>query len=196
MIESTRPVRGQDIEDLREKLCLTSDDMCWLIGVAMPRWSHMIKPANNQKEINDKTIALLVRLFDARPELVFIPIMPSPGDIFDMINEVEPNTSMKEASIMLGREGSSCFHWIQRGRRASPPVLRLGYVLRDILNNDKKNAKKFVQEIRKFVDIESSARNVRNIWETGSWVNKSDAGKSNRGRKKKVVETMENSLAE
>lgn len=192
MIDTNRPVRGHDLNDVREKLMLSVEDMCWLIGISMPRWSLLTRDENALKPLSDTTIAILVRVLDEYPEYNFVPQMPSPQEIFDALQAVDSNITMKEASIMLGREASSCFHWIRRGRRAAPSVLRLGHILLNQVNGDQRSSKtKFINYLRTIVVREANARGQRDIFEAGTWAIKVPGQKSTRGRKKKEVVAAE-----
>lgn len=189
MIDANRPVRGQDLNDVREKLALSVEDMCWLLGMTMPRWSIMTRDENALNTISDTTVAILVRILDEFPEFNFVPTMPSPQDIFEALVSLDSNITMKEASILLGREGSSCFHWIKRGRRAAPSVLRLGRILLDQMNGDMRAHKnKFLNYLRSIVVREANCRGQRDIFGEGSWTVKIPGQPSTRGRKKKVTE--------
>lgn len=192
MIDPSRPVRGQDIDDLREMLGLTTGDMVWLLGITTNRWSDITSDEARLKPLdgNNAPIAIYARLLDKYPELCIVPKMPSPEEIFDTISKVDPSLNMKDMSLLLGREASSCFHWLKCGRRASPQVSRLGYMIEQLIKRDTKGeGKNALFDVKSIVQTESSARGIKNLLSAGSWNIKD--GTSTRGRRKKVVEEAE-----
>ena len=47
-IPVTRPVNGADLDQLRERLGLSTADACWLYGLPMPKWANIVKKKSNE----------------------------------------------------------------------------------------------------------------------------------------------------
>lgn len=196
MIDLTRPVRGQDVEDLREKLGLSMSDMIWMLGITPNRWSDITRDDAKLKPLEQTMapIAIFTRLLDAHPEYCIVPKMPSARDIFDRLTAIDPELNMKEVSLLLGRESSSCFQWLQCGRKFSPQVARLGNMIMKMMDDDKSGGRSALAKLAHHVKIESSARGVTDLSKNGSWGIK-DPGSNRRGRRPKVKKELSESAS-
>lgn len=179
MIPVNRPVIGYDLEDLREKLGISSADAAWLFGMSITKW--MLTARKSADKPVKPSLALFVRLLDRHPELNFLPKFPEPGDVFDKISGGKKMTK-KRLSVMLGREASSGYRWITAGGRSSPILGRLLLLLLLALDHKKggDDSSSILEEWDRMVETEALARGVPNVWATGRWTMKHAAQKAPR----------------
>lgn len=168
-IPKNRPVIGRDLDDLREKLGLSTADACWLFGLSMNAWAAAAK-ADPDAPVENPSLALLVRFLDQHPEVVVIPKMPAPQEIADLVNEVT-ETPQRALSVLLGNEGTAAYRWLKVGVKAPPTVQRLMFGLKQALLRRPEVAKKIelLNDWRATVETEAKARGEANIFGTAKW---------------------------
>lgn len=170
MIPTNRPVLGRDIEVLRQKLGYTVEDMCWVIGVAMPGWSRIVKQRPDVP-VRDVTIALITRFLDKYYELSFVPKFSNPEEVMNMIKgndalmrDLGGTAPLKKMGILVGRDSSAGHRWSQSRRGISPAITRASLLIKNLAQN--------TGSIKDWIDtinIESRARGVEDIWRLGKW---------------------------
>ena len=168
-IPKERPVIGKDLDDIRERLDLSTADACWAFGLSMNAWTDVAKSGADQV-IENPTLALLARFLDEHPEVVVIPKMPSAQEVFDLVNGVM-ETPQRSMSVMLGNEETAAYRWLKVGTRQPPTVQRLLFGIKQaLLRRPEVNAKlELLNAWRKTVDQEAKARGVDDVFATGQW---------------------------
>lgn len=172
MIDKNRPVCGADMERLRQKLGVTVEDMCYMIGISMPRWGLLVR-RNGDKPLRDVTTSLIVRYIDKHIDDSYLPKMPTPHDLFERMESDQVvinalgSVNMKTISVMLGRESTSGHRWLVTGRGPSPSILRASLVISNILSGS--NPEIGLQEWLGVINEEARARGVSDIWKAGKW---------------------------
>lgn len=176
MIPINRPVIGHDLEDLREKLGVSSSDAAWLFGMSITKWMQVARK-NASKPVKP-SLALFVRMLDRHPDLNFLPRFPEPGEVFDKISDTRKVTK-KSLSVMLGREASSGYRWITAGGRSSPILGRLLLLLMSALDQKHTEGEStdILDDWSRMVETEANARGVPNVWAAGRWTMKHAAPK-------------------
>ena len=124
MIPDDRPVLGKDLDVVRQQLGLLASDACWLFGLSMTRWMHIVR-RDADLPLNDPTMALLVRFLDANPELSILPKFPEPPEMLELLNKVQQVDGKKAFPVMLGSDASAGYRWLQSGGKQGPAVSRL-----------------------------------------------------------------------
>lgn len=131
-----RPVIGQDLDELREELGLSTMDACWLFGMSMTKWSKIVNK-DGRVPVSNVSLALLVRALRAYPQAC--PIFPSVSafDVKEQIDQTvrrHPNhedgliVDKKRMGIMFGCEASAGYRWLTTSSKISPVLVRLFYV--------------------------------------------------------------------
>lgn len=171
MIPKNRPIQGGDLEILRQKLGLTVEDMSWMLGIAMPSWSRIVKKGRDLP-LRDGTIALIVRYLDRHYEQSFIPVFSDPEEIMALIDsnpallaDLDGSMPLKKIGILVGRESSAGHRWKHSGRGISPAIARACLLIKQ-LAVEKGSIKDWVE----IINDESQARGVENIWRHGKWL--------------------------
>mgnify|MGYP006870084542 CR=1 FL=1 len=68
MIPTNRPVLGRDLDEIKQEFGLSTADACYLFGLSITKWTHVVRQAPDAP-VKDPTLALVVRLLDANPDL-------------------------------------------------------------------------------------------------------------------------------
>lgn len=197
MIPDDRPVLGKDLEVVRQQLGLLSSDMCFLLGVSMTRWMHICR-RDADLPLNDPTMALLIRILDAHPELSILPTFPEPAEMLELLNKVQQVDGKKAFPVMLGSDASAGYRWLQNGGKQGPAVSRLmlclklalqakapenrGEVLdnwRDVVNKEAVTRGSWREKVKqeaiesgylpKEVGNEANPNNSLDIFKSGKW---------------------------
>lgn len=169
MIPSSRPVIGQDIDDLRLAYGLTTADACHLFGMTMGKWSET-KNAS-QEPLRDVSLALLVRLLDGNPGLFSPPQYPTPQEMKALFEACEGQPiEQYKISVLLGNDGSSAYRWLRLGSAQKPSVLRLMlYLEKALLALPEKERNEAFKTWKEVVNAEGSSRGISNVLKSGSW---------------------------
>lgn len=168
-----RPILGEDLDSLREQLGMSTMDACWLYGLSMTKWTLIAKRNLAKEPLKNVTLALLVRVLRAYPEVS--PVMPAPTakDVFAAILESQPALDRKRMAIMFGCEASSGYRWLTTDSEIGPALVRLFKMFMlfhgEVITSPKKKAE-LVAEWDEMVNTEARARGVRNVFSTGRWV--------------------------
>lgn len=182
-----RPVRGEDLSSLRERLGIGTHDACWLFGLSMTRWMMVaMKPGQirttgasttyvhgSKDPVNNATLALLVRILKKYPEAcpIFTPVTAQ--EVYEKILKVRPDLDKKRFSIMFGCESSSGHRWIAQNSKISPVVERTLKVFMTMfsaaLQTSHAKASDFLIEWDRMVELEAQARGIPNIFRVGRW---------------------------
>ena len=134
-----RPILGQDLDELREELGLSTMDACWLYGMSMTKWSKVINK-EGRKPVPNTSLALLVRALRAHPQACPVPRMVGANEVFEQVKSVERMAAgghkplvidKKRLAIMFGCEASSGYRWITIGSKISPVLARLFTVFKE-----------------------------------------------------------------
>lgn len=141
-----RPVIGQNLDDLRRKLVvhydrdISCEEMSSILRIQRARWTSITgrdpktKQNNKKRIVNDFSIALLVRLYDARPDLADVEMMMTSAEMFSIIKG-----TYEYFAGMLGKKSPSGYRWIEKHGAMAPVVERLGKDICNLLIEDKKN---------------------------------------------------------
>lgn len=172
-IPTNRPVIGEDLDNLREQLGLSSSEACWLYGLSIMKWMKIVK--NGAKDvIRRPSLALLARALDKRPEHSLLPRQPSAQEIFDRIHKVDAEVDKKRLSVLFGSEASAGYRWITKESEISPALARLFMMFQRLFDRahgqSNRAAIKMLEDWRKMVALEASQRGIANIFTTGRWI--------------------------
>lgn len=161
MKSSVEPIRGSDLERLRRILGLPVDDMRWLMGLTISRWSEYVHYIPDEPV--PPAVALLARFYFEYPEKCPIPQWPTAHELYARLNG-----TLKELAIILGRESVSGFRWVKIKGEMSPIVKRLAYHLCNEIDEGR------LPDWRRRVEAEALARGRSNIWHDGTWSSKEE----------------------
>lgn len=184
-----RPILGQDLDELREELGLSTMDACWLFGMSMTKWSKVINK-EGRSPVPNTSLALLVRALRAHPDACPVPRMATAKEVHSQIElsfaeEDETATlDKKRFAIMFGCEASSGYRWITVGSKISPVLARLFSIFKqrhsDALSVARAKSKAgksnasadtiMLDEWNQMVANEADVRGIRNIFTAGRWV--------------------------
>lgn len=175
MIPTNRPVMGRDLDEIKQEFGLSTADACWLFGLSITKWTHVVRQGADVP-VKDPTLALVVRLLDANPDLNVVPQTPSSQEIFDLLRESLPELDQKRFSIIMGSEATAGYRWLKVGSRHSPTLSRLMLYMHMALTRlPKKERVKALQQWRKTVELEASARGVDDVFSVGRWTTSESA---------------------
>lgn len=131
VLSRDKPVTGRDLDRLRLRLGgITVTDACWLFGLQRGRWYALTK---QDTPLDDTSLAVLMRVFDAYPQLCPVKPAPKPSYVFHWLREVHPNLDQRQFSLLLGREKSAAHRWLKQGMAVSPKVERLFNILQTMI---------------------------------------------------------------
>lgn len=189
-----RPILGQDLDELREELGLSTMDACWLFGMSMTKWSKVINK-EGRMPVSNSSLALLVRALRAHPEASPVPKMVGANDVFDLVKDVRRQIGndrsiaidKKRLAIMFGCEASSGYRWVTKNSKISPVLARLFTVFQnrytealtkarfDTARGRKTKANESADQIilsewDGMVASEASVRGIVHIFAIGRWV--------------------------
>lgn len=174
-----RPVRGEDLDALRDALGLSTSDACWLYGLSMPAWTKIAKRDDPKEELHgarkplaNVTLALLVRVLQKYPEMC--PVMPAPSaeEVFNTIAQSQPEIDRKRMAIMFGCEASSGYRWLTTNSDLGPVLVRLYKMFMRYHEETKdslRKGEKLIKDWEKMVEAEAEARGVTNVFSRGRW---------------------------
>lgn len=186
MIPTNRPVLGKDLDTVRQQFGLLTADVIWLYGISITRWMQVVRKAPNEP-VKDPSLALLIRLLDANPDMELIPTFPEANEMYDFINKIQ-EVGQKRFSMMFGAESSAAYRWMKEGGKITPPVARLMYYVRQSwLAKPPSGRLAELERWQETVSIESRARGVADIWTNGSWKQKTGKPVRRRAAAKKVA---------
>lgn len=169
MIPTNRPVLGRDLDEIKQEFGLSTADACYLFGLSITKWTHVVRQAPDAP-VKDPTLALVVRLLDANPDLNVIPPTPSSQEIFDLLKESLPDLDQKRFSIIMGSEATAGYRWLKVGSRHSPTLSRLMLYMHMALTRlSKRDRVKALQIWWRTVEMEASARGVEDVFSVGRW---------------------------
>lgn len=169
------PIRGENIEEVRERLGLSTMDARWLFGMSMFKWAEVVKKGGCVP-LKSPSLSLLVRILKNHPEVC--PINPSidPGKIFEKISINQPEINKKRMAIMFGCEGSSGHRWLTRKKNMGPSLHRILKVFmgwyEPNLNEARESSTEGILAISKWdrmVELEAYTRGVNNVYSLGRW---------------------------
>lgn len=174
-ISEDRPVTGEDLNTLRERIGLSVGEACWLYGLSMTKWTNVAK-RDAKKMLTNPTLALMTRALSARQDACPLPAAPSAPEVLDLITEIVPGIDKKRFATMFGRESSSGYRWITTQGKISPVLERLFHVFKALyvpaLEKGPLEAALFLQEWDQMVELEAQERGIANIYSAGKWTPK------------------------
>lgn len=170
MIPSSRPVIGRDIEDLRMAYGLSVEDARSLFRMTVVKWSDIVRKGADEP-VRDTSLALLVRLIDAQPDLLEPPEYPSPEEMKALFESIyESELEQKKLSVLLGADGSSAHRWLKAGSRQNPSVQILMLFLEKLLLTVRPEGKRdLLSQWERMVTNEGQARTGKDVFKTGKW---------------------------
>lgn len=182
-----RPTKGEDLDALRERLGLSTQDACWLFGMSMTRWMTVAKKDWDKKAPNDPekrggaklplrnvSLAMLVRVLKKYPYASPIPAPVTVEEVFGMLQTIDENFDKKRLAIMFGCEASSGYRWMTHGNKIGPALERAFKVFTNLMaphvdNGPSAKALELLGEWNHLVEIESEARGIDDIFHVGRW---------------------------
>lgn len=168
-----RPILGEDLDALREQLGMSTMDACWLYGLSMTKWTLIAKREKAKLPLKNVTLALLVRVLRAYPEVSPVMAAPTAKDVFSAIAETQPELDRKHMAIMFGCEASSGYRWLTTDSEIGPALVRLFkmfMLFHDEVSSSPKKKAELISDWEDMVNTEARARGVRNVFSTGRWV--------------------------
>lgn len=199
-----RPILGEDLDELRESLGLSTMDACWLFGMSMTKWSKVINKEGREL-VPNASLALLVRALRAYPLACPLPKMTGAIEVFEQIQQTSRPMSSnnqdtvkerglfvdkKRMAIMFGCEASSGYRWITIGSKISPVLARLFGLFKnrhaDAVAKAKTETLRRRTRVSESVDVlflnewdnmvlnEAEVRGIHHIFNIGRWVPYSD----------------------
>lgn len=177
MIPTNRPVTGADIIDLKERFDLSQLDLMFLVGAHPPNFSKMTSQTSQNEPLGDIARAILVRLLDLYPDLLFIPEFPEASKVFELVNEVQPLPVSRHGPL-VGRQKGSGYRWAT-GKPTTPVIDRLLLVLYNLLTRapTERARQTALEEYIHVVETEAGARGISRseLWVKGSWNQREDS---------------------
>lgn len=162
VLSRDKPVTGRDLDRLRLRLGgITVTDACWLFGLQRGRWYALIK---QDKPLDDTSLAVLMRVLDAYPQLCPVKPAPKPSYVYHWLREVHPNLDQRQFSLLLGREKSAAHRWLKQGVAVSPKVERLFNVLQTMILAGMQP----LNSLEPLVVLEATARGI-DLTSEGMW---------------------------
>ena len=127
----TRPILGQDIEDLKRARCsslddieLDTNDVIWQLGLNMPYMSLTVSTRRKNGHpdlpgffapVPDRTRAVLTRFLMENPDAFSVPLAPTSFQLFEIIRSTPGFETFSKAdfSLLLGNVPSGGFRWLK-----------------------------------------------------------------------------------
>jgi len=169
MVSKDKPVKGADIQSLRELLGVSDLDMFWLLGALVPSWRTTGEPS--LEPLKQPSLSILVRYLSKYPEAAFLTRLPSLEDIYPLVVKVsdEEKLPARRFGPLWGVSGWTGYSWM-KGGNPSQVVQRLFRLVEDAITQDgEEGFRKFLE----VVDEEARARGVEGgldkILQEGSW---------------------------
>lgn len=172
-VDVSGPIRGEDLDSLREALGLSTMDACWLYGLSMTKWTDIARNDGAKKPLTNVTLALLVRVLRKYPDVSPLTPPPDPSDVFATIAQYQPIIDRKRMAIMFGCEASSGYRWLSTGSKLGPSVSRLLKVFMSLaqeVDGDLMRGTEMIRQWDEMVESEALARGATSIFSTGRWV--------------------------
>lgn len=168
MIPNDRPVLGKDLDTVRQQFGILTSDACWLFGLSMTRWMHIVR-RDAELPVTDPTLALLVRLLDQHPELSVIPKFPDADEMFELVSKIQ-ETNQRKFAVLFGSEASAAYRWLKAGGRQSPAVSRLMFFLKlGLMAKPSEKRGEMLDEWQETVRQEAISRDVPDVFASGKW---------------------------
>ena len=168
-------IRGEDIDEVRERLGLSTMDACWLFSMSMSKWTEIVKQ-QSKVHLKSPSLSLLVRVLKKHPELCPFPPSIDPVDIFEAISINQPEMDKKRMAIMFGCEGSSGHRWLTRHKKMGPALHRILKVFDGWYGPSVQNERistpegiLAISEWDRMVELEGFTRGVNNVFSLGRW---------------------------
>lgn len=141
----TRPARGRDAVALCRALDLPTADGAYLLGVSAPKFREYLDRPDRM--IDDPTVALLIWLLWAYPEIRFLTPFPTPAAVYPQFLDAAAQTAAARPllarypsgpaafGVLLGRSRARAQRWLAKTgeQPPQPPVARLLFALRWLL---------------------------------------------------------------
>ncbi len=172
-----KPITGNDLLSLREKLGLTAMEFQFVLGISGFAFAKLVKEDQRDKPLYDPSIALMARWLNKYPEDAAVPIAPSFNEFFDTLNRmIGGSLTLKEVAIAFGKQPSAGHRWsVSHGA----PIGTLNRILTILFPKIRRlGPGVFVDDWRDLVEIEAKARGIKHIWRHGIWGRKRNLGKS------------------
>lgn len=183
IIPIDRPVTGDDIIALRDRLGISVSDMTWLLGISAATWGEITRERKDDEGnlkpsavVADPTVALLARWLDAHVDDAarLIPNWPSPSELFRLLESLPATPAMgpidrKRLGLSLGRDATTGSRWLRPTRTDSGTpanVDRLVYFLHTALGA--RGAEAWI-EYRRLALLEANLRGEPNLDTAQGW---------------------------
>lgn len=193
MITENEPIKGVNIDEIRIKLGLSISDACWVFGIARPDWTTLIA----SHDPVSPALAELIRFYNAYPEYCPAKSPIDIGDLYERLSDASEgdvkrpdaktvgtrqgrrrssSLDLKAFSVMLGKEGSAAYRWVKMGANAAVPVVRMMEAMDAMLKKGENPVNLFIQ----LANTEAKARDVEDVWATGSWTGQPKRGEADK----------------
>ncbi|WP_040477100.1 hypothetical protein [Paramagnetospirillum caucaseum] len=183
IIPFDRPVCGEDIINLRERLGISVSDMMWLLGLTAAHWGEITSDKTNESgqkkytaPVADPAVALLARWLDAHIDDAarLVPTWPTPKELFDRLKQYPESPSMgtidrKRLGLCLGRDATTGSRWLMKDRADSGTPANIDRLLYFVTSAiDDRGADAWV-EYRRLAQHEASLRGEPNLDQAPGW---------------------------
>jgi hypothetical protein len=129
-IPASRPVIGEDLKNLREKLGLSVSEMCLVFSININQWSFYVSTKINPEtgrmycldSIKDPALAVFMRFLDSNPRHCLLPPQRTVHHLLALLSSAGIFLTKKDLGLNLGREESSGYRWTELAGR-TPQLL-------------------------------------------------------------------------
>lgn len=123
-LPTDRRLTGRDFETLAKRLGKGKSDIKRLLGIPVQNWNRIRSAKFKDEPISEAAIVLLMRLFDAYPDLANSRYQFT--DFKDLLSAVlERPIHNTDADRFLGQAKSAGFRWEKQGIQPRPPTQAL-----------------------------------------------------------------------
>lgn len=171
-----KPVRGEDLNLLREQMALSTMDACFLFGFSSLKWSQLIH-RDDKVPLKNVTLALLARVLKKRPDLGPFTPNPTATQVYGALQNIDNTIDRKRMAILFGCEASSGYRWLTTESPIGPSLTRLFKIFMARYGEVKHSHKKseaLLEEWTEMVLIEARAREITDVFGVGRWVEVED----------------------
>lgn len=189
MIPIDKPIIGAHLEEVRLQRGYSIMDALFVFGLSSVKWSAIARGAGKEKPVKP-SLALLVRVLDAFPEIEFLPKMPTTEEIDQLLRSLDKEINNRKLAILAGKEATGGYRWLTLGKRQVPVNDRLFLCLKMMLEGktdpagnsestreggsgraeeQRKIAAERLTQYKKIVQAEGAARGSADVFKSGSW---------------------------
>lgn len=158
-IPKNRPVLWQDLEELRGRFHFSRVQMCKCLGIPQRKWELNMRD-NLTAQVDDKTVAMLARLYDDDKNLLPEEVPHDMREFYEEMLRYAGNEEIKKRHFgpLLGRSSGAGYAWLDNpSQRISKPVVRLIQAIKKAaLNPEEKQTLNPFLVLQKYSRIEAA----------------------------------------